>query len=258
MVEGSGLDADALERELEQLGDSLLVVGDPSALKVHVHTDDPGAALRLGTARGTIDGVEIANMHRQTLEREERLSAAGLEGLPTLETGVVVVAPGEGNRRLFESLRATRVIEGGQTMNPSTEEIVAAVDATPATEVIVLPNNSNVILTAEQAVALADKPLRVVPTRSVQAGLAAMIAYDPERPGERERAGDDERDRGRRHRGDHDRLARRHPRRHRGARRGRGSGSPRGPRSRAGRASTSSRAPWPSGCSTAAASSSRC
>ncbi len=146
------LDADELESELERLGDSLLVVGDSTALKVHVHTDDPGAALRLGTASGTIDGVEIANMHRQTLEREERLSAGTLEGLPTLETGVVVVAPGEGNRRLFESLRATRVIEGGQTMNPSTEEIVAAVDATPATEVIVLPNNKNVILSAEQAV----------------------------------------------------------------------------------------------------------
>ncbi len=146
-----------------------------------MHTDDPGAALSLGTAGGTIDGVEIADMHRQTLEREERLAGGSLEGLPTLETGIVVVAPGEGNRRLFESLRATRVIEGGQTMNPSTEEIVAAVDATPATEVIVLPNNSNVILSAEQAVGLANKPMRVVPTRSVQAGLAAMIAYDPER-----------------------------------------------------------------------------
>jgi len=148
---------------------------------VHVHTDDPGAALHLGTAAGTIDGIEIANMHRQTLEREERLSEV-LEGLPTLETGVVAVAPGEGNRRLFESLGATRVIEGGQTMNPSTEEIVAAVDATPATEVIVLPNNSNVVLTAEQAAGLANKPMRVVPTRSVQAGLAAMIVYDAERP----------------------------------------------------------------------------
>ena len=93
----------------------------------------------------------------------------------------MVVAPGEGNRRLFMSLRANRVIEGGQTMNPSTAEIVAAVDATPATEVIVLPNNSNVILSAEQAVAHVNKPMRVVPTRSVQAGLAAMIAYDPER-----------------------------------------------------------------------------
>ena len=131
VIEGVGLDADGLERDLEQLGDSLLVVGDPSALKVHVHTDDPGAALSLGTASGTIDGIEIADMHRQTLEREERLASGALEGLPTLETGIVVVAPGEGNRRLFKSLRATRVIEGGQTMNPSTEEIVAAVDATP-------------------------------------------------------------------------------------------------------------------------------
>ena len=182
VIEGNGLDADALERDLERLGDSLLVVGDSTALKVHVHTDDPGAALSLGTSGGSIDGVEIADMHRQTLEREQRLAEGALEGLPTLETGVVVVAPGEGNRRLFKSLRATRVIEGGQTMNPSTEEIVAAVDATPATEVIVLPNNSNVILSADQAVGLANKPMRVVPTRSVQAGLAAMISYDPEQP----------------------------------------------------------------------------
>jgi DAK2 domain fusion protein YloV len=181
VIEGSGLDADALEEGLEQLGDSLLVVGDPSALKVHVHTDDPGAALSLGTrAGGTLGGVEIADMHLQTTERDERLADA-LDDLMTLETGVVVVAPGEGNRRLFESMRANRVIEGGQTMNPSTADIVAAIEATPATEVIVLPNNGNVILSAEQAVALVDKPVRVVPTRTVQAGLAAMVAYDPER-----------------------------------------------------------------------------
>jgi DAK2 domain fusion protein YloV len=189
VVEGSGLDADRIERALERLGDSLLVVGDSSALKVHVHTDDPGAALGIGSAVGILDGIEIANMHRQTLEREERLSAGSLAGLPTLETGIVAVAPGEGNRRLFESLGATRVIEGGQTMNPSTVEIVAAVEATPATQVIVLPNNANVILSAEQAVGLVGKPLLVVPTRSVQAGLAAMVAYDAERPaGENESA----------------------------------------------------------------------
>ena len=180
VVEGAGLDTDDFERRLEPLGDSLLVVGDATAIKVHVHTDDPGAALSIGAAAGTLDEIEIANMHRQTLEREERLSAGSLEGLPTLETGIVAVAPGEGNRRLFESLGATRVIEGGQSMNPSTEEIVAAVDATPATEVIVLPNNSNVILTAEQAVALVNKPLRVLSTLSVQAGLAAMVGYTPE------------------------------------------------------------------------------
>jgi DAK2 domain fusion protein YloV len=181
VVEGEGLDLDALERELERLGDSLLVVGDASALKVHVHTDDPGAALTLGTAVGTIEGIEIANMHKQTEQREERLvaSAPALAGIPTLETGLVAVAPGEGNRRLFESYGVTRVIEGGQSMNPSAADIVAAVEATPATEVIVLPNNSNVVLTAEQAARLASKPVRVVPSRSVQAGLAAVVRYIP-------------------------------------------------------------------------------
>jgi DAK2 domain fusion protein YloV len=178
VVEGAELDVDALEAELEPLGDSLLVVGDASALKVHVHTDEPGRALAAGTALGVLDGIEIANMHRQTLRREERL----LDGVPDtvlIESGVVAVAPGAGNRRLFESYGATRVIEGGQTMNPSTADIVAAVEATPATEVLVLPNNTNVILSAEQAAGLASKPVRVIPSRSVQAGLAAIIRYLP-------------------------------------------------------------------------------
>ena len=183
VVEGEGLQVEELERGLERLGDSLLVVGDASALKIHLHTDDPGAALALGTQVGTVEGVEIANMHRQAAEREERLEAQSGSretlDLPTLETGVVVVAAGSGNRRLFESYGATRVIEGGQTMNPSTADIVAAIEATPATEVIVLPNNSNVILSAEQAVSLATRPARVVPSRSQQAGLAAMVRYLP-------------------------------------------------------------------------------
>jgi DAK2 domain fusion protein YloV len=174
VVEGERLDQVALERALDPLGDSLLVVGDDSALKIHVHTDDPGAALSAGTAVGFVEGIEIANMHRQTAEREERLLGMGTMALPTLETGLVAVCPGEGNRRLFESLGATRVIEGGQTMNPSTADIVEAIEAVPAPEVIVLPNNSNVLLTAEQAVGLASKPVRVVPSESVQAGLAAI------------------------------------------------------------------------------------
>jgi fatty acid kinase len=153
-------------------------VGDRSALKVHLHTDDPGSALALATRVGVVEAVEIANMHRQTVEREQRLEA-GLGQLPTLETGLVAVAPGEGNRRLFESYGATRVIEGGQTMNPPISDIVAAIDATPSTEVIVLPNNDNVILAAEQAVALANKPARVVPSRSVQAGIASIVRYLP-------------------------------------------------------------------------------
>ena len=179
VVEGDGLDKDALESELEQIGDSLLVVGDDTALKVHVHTDDPGRALTLGTAVGTVEGVEIANMHHQTAQREERLLEATPSSLPTLETGIVAVAQGRGNRRLLESLGATRVIEGGQSMNPSAADIVEAIDAVPTDDVLVLPNNSNVILTAEQAAALSAKNVRILPSRSVQAGLAAMVGFVP-------------------------------------------------------------------------------
>jgi hypothetical protein len=178
VVEGEGLDKDALEAELEKIGDSLLVVGDPTALKVHVHTDEPGRALTLGTAVGVVEGVEIANMHHQTAQREERLlESSGTGSLPTLETGLVAVCPGRGNRRLFESLGATRVIEGGQTMNPSAKDILDAIEAVPTDDVLVLPNNSNVILTAEQAASMSGKNVRVLPSRSVQAGLAAITGF---------------------------------------------------------------------------------
>ena len=178
LVEGENLDAETLEAQLEPIGDSLLVVGDSNMLKIHVHTDEPGRALSFGTALGTIEGVEIANMHTQTEERSERITSV-LQPVLTLETGVVAVVPGAGNRRLFESYGAARVIEGGQTMNPSTADILAAIEATPSTEVLVLPNNSNVILSAEQAARLADKSVRVIPSRSVPAGLAAIIRYLP-------------------------------------------------------------------------------
>jgi uncharacterized protein len=179
VIEGDELDADTIESELEQLGDSLLVVGDSEALKVHVHTDEPGKALAIGTHAGVIDRVEIANMHEQTTQREERL----LEAVPDAPSGVVVVVAGEGNRRLFESLGASRIVTGGQTMNPAASDLADAIHATPAKDVIVLPNNSNVILTAEQAAALAAKPVEVVPTDSIPAGLAAMVAFESDRSG---------------------------------------------------------------------------
>jgi len=175
VVEGPRLDLRRLERDLERLGDSLLVVGDASAAKVHVHTDDPGAALAVGTRAGVVDAVEIANMHRQTEKREERLTALASE--PVAHVAVVAVAPGAGNRRLLEAYGASRVVEGGQTANPSTRELLDSVEAVPAQEVILLPNNPNVLLAAEQAASLASKPVRVLPTRSLQAGLAAMAAY---------------------------------------------------------------------------------
>jgi hypothetical protein len=179
VVEGHGLDADELERELEPLGDSLLVVGDPSALKIHVHTDDPGRVLSLAVARGTIGGVEIADMHAQTLEREQRLLRAVPGPEPAgPEIVVVAVAAGAGNRRLLGSLGA-RIVDGGRTMNPSTAEILAAVEASGAREVVVLPNDRNVLLAAEHAAAEASRPVAVVPTTTLQAGLAAALAFDP-------------------------------------------------------------------------------
>jgi len=183
VVEGSGLSFDELERELEQLGDSLLVVGDDTALKVHVHTDDPGKALSLGVARGTIAGVEIANMHEQTAAREERLlhAVAAPAAARHEATAVVAVASGGGNRRLFESLGVV-VVDGGSTMNPSTADLVAAIDAAGGAETVVLPNSSNVILAAEQAAEHAARPVRVVPTRTLQAGLAAAVAFDATLP----------------------------------------------------------------------------
>jgi hypothetical protein len=182
VLDGTELDAEALEAELERLGDSLLVVGDASALKIHVHTDDPGAALSLGTSAGAIEGVEIADMHRQTEQREERLLAV----LPGEEarSAVVAVVAGDGNRRLFEDLGAENVVRGGQTMNPSTADLLEAVEAVAAGEVVLLPNNSNVVMAAEQAARVAGKRVQVVPTESIPAGLAALVAFHRERSAE--------------------------------------------------------------------------
>jgi len=198
VVEGDALDRDGIEAALERLGDSLVVVGDETALKVHVHTDDPGAALSLGTAAGTIEGVEIANMHEQQEQRDRRLEASpakpstpsksgGLSLVPSTRarSGIVAVVAGEGNRRLFETLAqpvgTIRIVEGGQTANPSTAELVAAIGELEADEAVILPNNANVRLAAEHAAEQADRPVRIVPTDSIPAGLAALVAYDGER-----------------------------------------------------------------------------
>jgi DAK2 domain fusion protein YloV len=181
VIEGA-LDPVQIERTLEPLGDSLLVVGDEHALKAHVHTDDPGAALAVGTTVGTIANVEIADMHRQTEARERRLLAPVPD--PVDRSGVVAVVVGDGNRRLFESLGAIELVEGGQTMNPPAAEILAAIERVHAPEVVLLPNNENVVLAAQQAAELSAKPVRVVPTKSIQAGLAALVPFDPGRSAE--------------------------------------------------------------------------
>jgi uncharacterized protein len=170
-VEGDDVEPQELERELTKLGDSLLVVGAPGAVKVHVHTDNPGAALALATERGVIEEVDIKNMHVQTADRTERLERNAAV------TGAVAVVLGDGNRRLFESLGASTV-EGGETMNPSTAELLAAVEALTEQSVVLLPNSKNVVLASEQAAKQSAKDVRLVPTRSMQAGLGALVAFD--------------------------------------------------------------------------------
>jgi hypothetical protein len=173
-VEGEEVDPARLEDELSRLGDSLLVVGTPGAVKVHLHTDEPGNALALGTALGVVEEIDIKNMHVQTADRTARLEKeVGL-------TGAVAVCQGDGLKRLFESFGAA-CLEGGQTMNPATEELIKAVDHLPEPGVVLLPNNKNVLLAAEQAAEVGAKEIRVIPTLSVSAGLGAMVAFDASR-----------------------------------------------------------------------------
>jgi DAK2 domain fusion protein YloV len=172
-VEGDEVDPESFEAELTPLGDSLLVVGARGAVKVHLHTDEPGRALALATAVGEVEEIDIKNMHVQTAERTQRLER--VTGL----TGAVSVCLGAGNRRLFESLGAV-CVEGGETMNPSTADIAAAVESLPEGHVVVLPNSKNVVMAAEQAAASVDKDVRVVATTTMQAGLSALVAFDPQ------------------------------------------------------------------------------
>jgi DAK2 domain fusion protein YloV len=168
VVEGEDLDAGAFQGELEQLGDSILVVGSPTALRIHVHTDEPERAVSLGRARGAVELVEVADMHAQIVARTHRLEQAACV--------VVAVVEGVGNRRLFESLGAV-VVDGATS--PSPRELLAVIEADDAREAILLPNDRNTLLAAEHAADHASKPTRVLPTRTIQAGLSALVAFDP-------------------------------------------------------------------------------
>lgn len=169
---------DKLRNKLAKIGDSLVVVGDPELIKVHVHTNDPGNALQMALELGELDRIKIENMVQQHREIVEE-NAKNMK-----EIGVVAIATGEGFTNLFTDLGVDCVVTGGQTMNPSTEDISAAVKKVRAKSVIILPNNSNIILAAEQAQDFTDKKLFVVPTKTVTQGIAAMLAFDPEADGE--------------------------------------------------------------------------
>jgi DAK2 domain fusion protein YloV len=175
-VTGTGLQPRQFVRALEQLGDSVLVVGDQSTLKVHVHTDDPDAATALFADSGAISHLDVADMRVQVQRRDERLADAERLAL----CGALAVVSGDGMRSLFESF-GLRTLDGGATLNPSTYELLAAIHAIPAEQVVVLANSPNVIMAADRAAALSDKTVTVVPSGSPQAGLAAAVTLDPAR-----------------------------------------------------------------------------
>ncbi|MCW3066795.1 MAG: domain fusion protein YloV [Solirubrobacterales bacterium] len=186
-VTGEDLDSRALVLALEDLGDSVLVVGDRTTLKVHVHTDDPDAATALFAGSGAVSHLDVADMHAQIGERAERLAAAAGPGL----CGALAVAAGEGLRTLFEDLGVT-TLDGGPTLNPSTYDLLSGIHAIPAEEVVVLPVSANVFMAAERAAELSDKTVHVVRARSQQAGLAAAVSFDPSRSAEENAAAMDE------------------------------------------------------------------
>jgi dihydroxyacetone kinase-like predicted kinase len=154
-------------------------VGDDRTLRVHVHTDDPGRAVALFEPLGEVGRFDVADMHEQVADRTARLSGNGHEAVEAT-CGVVTVASGDGLRRLFEEL-GVLVVDGGATMNPSTYELLAGIHSTSAAEVVVLPNSPNVLLAAERAAELSERPARVVPTTAPQEGLVALLAFDPVR-----------------------------------------------------------------------------
>jgi len=170
IVAGSGLSSRDFLPRLEGLGDSVLVVGDEVTLKVHVHTDEPEAAVALFEGAGEVTNLDVADMRKQMAERDARLAAG--------RTGVLAVAAGEGLERLFAELGAD-VIPGGETLNPSTYELLAGIHGVGAEEVLVLPSSSNVVMAAERACELSEKPARVVAATSQQASLLALVELDP-------------------------------------------------------------------------------
>ncbi|MDI3281357.1 MAG: DAK2 domain-containing protein [Bacillota bacterium] len=212
LLRGENLSVDEIKEGLLAEGDSLLVVGDPMVVRVHIHTNHPGRVLEFCGERGELLEIKINNMAEQNRELTQGEGSGGAEqgknrpaasedpssvgaslgsqtpvfSLPSVQplekkTAAVAVVAGDGLKDIFCSLGATSTVAGGQTMNPSTEELLAAVEACPSAQVIILPNNSNVILTARQVTELTSKKVYVVPTKTVPQGIAALLVFNPEK-----------------------------------------------------------------------------
>jgi DAK2 domain fusion protein YloV len=179
LLAGTNLTGDDIERRMLELGDSVLVVGDERLMRVHLHTDDPGAAMSYCTPMGRLQQVKVDNIESQAEEflamhQRQRLAAE------PVNIATVAVVSGEGLEEVFRSVGATAVVKGGPTMNPSARQLLDAIEGCPAGEVVLLPNDKNIVFTAEQAIPLTEKKARVVKTTTLPQGVAALLAFSPD------------------------------------------------------------------------------
>jgi hypothetical protein len=176
LLKGDKLKPARIQKNLDKKGQSLIVVGDESTVRVHVHTLNPGEVISYVTDLGTLHQVSIRNMdeqHQNFLEMQE-------DRRPVADTSIIAVVSGDGLTDVFRSLGVAEIVPGGQTMNPSTKELLKAAESVPSDKVIILPNNSNIVMTASQVQALTKKQIKVVPTETIPQGVAALLAFDYE------------------------------------------------------------------------------
>jgi len=176
MIKGEELDPDKIRTRLLKKGESLIVVGDSNTIRIHIHSLDPGNVMRYATTLGTIHQVSVRNMDEQ---KRDFVSAQKEKAVST-DIATVAVVAGDGLTEVFTSLGVTATIHGGQTMNPSTKDILQAVEQAPSDKVIILPNNKNIVLTAEQAKPFTKKQIEIIPTETIPQGVAALLAFDYE------------------------------------------------------------------------------
>ena len=176
MLKGEELDQDKVKKRLVKKGESLIVVGDDSIIRIHIHTLDPGNVIRYGTSLGTVHQVSIRNMdeqHRDFLEMQKDKAL-------TVDIATIAVVAGEGLAEVFTSLGVSAIVHGGQTINPSTKDLLQAVEEAASDNVIILPNNKNIIPAAEQVISLTEKNIEVVATETIPQGVAVLLAFDYE------------------------------------------------------------------------------
>lgn len=186
LIKGDSDKAEEFKQKLISLGDCLLVVGASGIIKTHIHTNNPGRVLEYASEIGMLQDIKIDNMriqHKEKLFKDEEVQAAKGKNRvvePTEEYAFVTVSIGDGLDEVFESLNADYIVKGGQTMNPSTEDLLKGVESTPGKNVFILPNNKNIQLAAEQVKELTKRNVKVIPTRSIPEGISAMLAFQPD------------------------------------------------------------------------------